>query len=75
MNLHLSCLLFFLVTSLPAGYCIIGNNGVSFRTCTAVNGTCFFGCKLGWIWIGQCNNIMSCCKRDTLYTLPQTKGI
>ncbi|XP_031218684.1 beta-defensin 136 [Mastomys coucha] len=75
MNLHLSCLLFILLTSLPAGHCGVGNSGVSFPTCTSVKGSCFFGCKLGWMWIGFCNNIMSCCKKDTSYALPQSKGI
>ncbi|XP_052046433.1 defensin beta 136 [Apodemus sylvaticus] len=76
MNLHLSCLLFFLVTSLPAGHCaIIGNNGITFQTCASVKGYCFFGCRLGWVWIAFCNNIMSCCKKDTSYILSQSKGV
>ncbi|EDL36074.1 beta-defensin 42 precursor [Mus musculus] len=75
MNLRLSCLLFILVTSLPAGRCSIGNKGISFETCTAIEGLCFFGCKLGWVWIAYCNNIMSCCRKDTDFVLPQTKGI
>ncbi|XP_032773240.1 beta-defensin 136 [Rattus rattus] len=75
MDLRLLCLLLFLVTSLPDGYCVIGNSGVSFKPCTSEGGYCFFGCKLGWIWINYCNNIMSCCKKDTKHSLPQTKGV
>ncbi|KAM7321425.1 hypothetical protein ACRRTK_019517 [Alexandromys fortis] len=74
MHLHLSGLLFFLVISLPAGNCAIGNKGVEFQTCTAVNGICFFGCRPGWIWVSYCNNLMSCCRKDNEFVLPQSKG-
>ncbi|KAM5264094.1 ubiquitin carboxyl-terminal hydrolase 17-like protein 6 [Ctenodactylus gundi] len=35
--------LVFLVTSLPSGDSLFGNNGVGVRTCTALNGLCFLG--------------------------------
>ncbi|XP_051016642.1 defensin beta 136 [Acomys russatus] len=75
MHLHLSGFLFFLVILLPAGNCMVGNNGVDLRTCTEINGVCFFGCRPGWTWIAFCNNILSCCKKDTMFLPPQSKVI
>ncbi|XP_055465963.1 defensin beta 136 [Psammomys obesus] len=75
MRLQLPGLLLFLVISVPAGNCMIGNNGVEFRPCTALQGSCFFGCKPGWLWVGFCNNSMSCCKKLKLFAPPQSKGV
>ncbi|XP_005075332.1 beta-defensin 136 [Mesocricetus auratus] len=75
MLLHPSGILFFLVISLPAANCAVGNNGVDFRTCASLKGLCFFGCRPGWNWVGFCNNIMSCCIKEKFYVLPQSKGI
>ncbi|CAH6828547.1 Defb42 [Phodopus roborovskii] len=75
MHLHPSDVLFFLVISLPAANCAVGNNGVDFRTCAALKGVCFFGCRPGWDWLAYCNNLMSCCKKDKIYAPPQSKGI
>ncbi|XP_036281101.1 beta-defensin 136 [Pipistrellus kuhlii] len=62
MRLHLSGLLFLLVISLPSGNGLVGNDGVSVRSCTVVGGKCFFGCRQGWQWMMYCFSIFSCCK-------------
>ncbi|XP_016041088.1 defensin beta 136 [Erinaceus europaeus] len=62
MRFCLSGLLFLLMTSLPSGDGAIGNEGVKVRTCTAVGGRCYFGCKPGWEWVSFCYTILSCCK-------------
>ncbi|XP_008826379.1 beta-defensin 136 [Nannospalax galili] len=75
MSLSLSGLLFFLMTSLPSGNCTFGNRGVDLRTCNAIEGVCFFGCKPGWTWIAFCNNLMSCCRREKTLIPPQANVI
>lgn len=57
----------------PAGNALFGNDGVEIRTCTALKGRCFFGCKPGWTWIAFCHNILSCCRRMRKYLPPQAK--
>ncbi|XP_030740507.1 beta-defensin 136 [Echinops telfairi] len=62
MKLCLSGLVcFLLLSSLPPGDGIFGNDGVEFRTCTSHGGLCFFGCKPGWQWVAFCHNVLSCC--------------
>ncbi|XP_053434339.1 defensin beta 136 [Nycticebus coucang] len=73
MSLYLSELLFFLVISLPSGNALFGNDGVEFRACAKINGTCFFGCLPGWQWIAFCHNILSCCKKMTKFLVPQVE--
>ncbi|XP_019588642.1 defensin beta 136 [Rhinolophus sinicus] len=70
MSLCLSGLFFLLVISLPSGNGFVGNDGVEIRTCAAIGGRCFFGCKLGWTWVAYCHNILSCCK--LMNNVPQT---
>ncbi|XP_006161301.1 beta-defensin 136 [Tupaia chinensis] len=73
MSLYFSGLLFFLVTTLPSGNGMFGNDGVDIRTCVALEGKCFFGCTPGWTWIAFCHNILSCCKKQTVNIPPQAK--
>ncbi|XP_042555806.1 beta-defensin 136 [Dipodomys spectabilis] len=63
--------IFFLVISLPSGNCFYGNDGIKIRTCTALDGLCFFGCKSGWTWVAFCHNMMSCCIKQTKFIPPQ----
>ncbi|KAM5231308.1 defensin beta 136 [Hipposideros larvatus] len=62
MKLCLSALLFLLVISLPSGNSTMGNDGVEVRTCIALGGRCFLGCKVGWTWVAYCHNVLSCCR-------------
>uniref|UniRef100_A0A673UH54 Defensin beta 136 n=1 Tax=Suricata suricatta TaxID=37032 RepID=A0A673UH54_SURSU len=50
-------LLLLLVSSLPSGKIM----GIKIRTCSSLQGRCYFGCPLGWTWVSFCHNIMSCC--------------
>ncbi|MBZ3869364.1 Beta-defensin 136 [Sciurus carolinensis] len=71
MSLCLPILLFFLVTSLPSGNGLFGNEGVEIRVCTALHGRCFFVCKHGWRWVAFCHNVMSCCTKMDRFVPPQ----
>ncbi|XP_057575976.1 defensin beta 136 [Hippopotamus amphibius kiboko] len=73
MRLHLSGLLFLLVISLPSGNGLFGNDGVEVRTCTALGGKCFFGCKAGWEWVAFCHNVLSCCRKMRKHLPPQAQ--
>ncbi|XP_004579358.1 defensin beta 136 [Ochotona princeps] len=73
MSLALSGMLCLLLLSLPSGNALLGNDGVQIRTCTALRGRCFFGCKPGWTWVAFCHNILSCCTRMRKDLPPQAK--
>ncbi|XP_045391338.1 beta-defensin 136 [Lemur catta] len=73
MGLYLPGFLFFLVISLPSGNGLFGNDGVEFRTCSKLEGRCFFGCNPAWQWVAFCHNILSCCKKFKNFTPPQAK--
>ncbi|KAM6149636.1 defensin beta 136 [Erethizon dorsatum] len=75
MSLYLSGLLFFLVVSFPSGHGLFGNRGVEIRTCKALEGLCFFGCKPGWTFVAFCHNILSCCTKNKIFLPPQSKEI
>uniref|UniRef100_F6VL80 Beta-defensin 136 n=1 Tax=Equus caballus TaxID=9796 RepID=F6VL80_HORSE len=55
----------------PSGHCLFGVDGVEIRTCKAIKGRCFFGCKPGWQWVAYCHNVMSCCKEMKINKPPQ----
>ncbi|XP_066108780.1 defensin beta 136 [Saccopteryx bilineata] len=71
MRLCLSGSLFLLVISLPAGHCLIENEGVMLRGCTVIGGRCFFACPVGWKWAEYCYSIFSCCKVMEKHKPPQ----
>ncbi|XP_068410139.1 defensin beta 136 [Eschrichtius robustus] len=71
MRLCLSGLLFLLVISSSSGNGLFGNDGVEVRTCTALGGRCFFGCRVGWKWVAYCHNVLSCCLKLKRHTPPQ----
>ncbi|XP_026943750.1 defensin beta 136 [Orcinus orca] len=71
MRLCLSGLLFLFVISLPSGNGLFGNDGVEVRTCTALGGRCFFGCRIGWKWVAYCHNVLSCCLKLRKHPPPQ----
>uniref|UniRef100_A0A8C0TIB3 Defensin beta 136 n=2 Tax=Canis lupus familiaris TaxID=9615 RepID=A0A8C0TIB3_CANLF len=73
MRLCISGLLFLLLISLPSGNGLFGNDGVELRTCTALKGRCFFGCRVGWTWVAFCHNILSCCTKMKKNLPPQVK--
>uniref|UniRef100_A0A8C0N8Q8 Beta-defensin 136 n=1 Tax=Canis lupus familiaris TaxID=9615 RepID=A0A8C0N8Q8_CANLF len=68
MRLSLSGLLFLLLISLPSGKMVR-----KLRTCTALKGRCFFGCRVGWTWVAFCHNILSCCTKMKKNLPPQVK--
>uniref|UniRef100_A0A8C6ETH3 Defensin beta 136 n=1 Tax=Marmota marmota marmota TaxID=9994 RepID=A0A8C6ETH3_MARMA len=72
MNLYLPTVFFFLVIPFPSGDCVFGNSGVEFRSCLAVEGKCFFGCKIGWTWVAFCHNMLSCCVKAKKFLPPQS---
>ncbi|XP_023417176.1 defensin beta 136 [Cavia porcellus] len=75
MNLYLSGFLFLLMVPLTSGHGLFGNSGVVVRTCTALNGLCFFGCKPGWTFVAFCHNILVCCRKDKKFSPPQANEV
>uniref|UniRef100_A0A452V9B1 Defensin beta 136 n=1 Tax=Ursus maritimus TaxID=29073 RepID=A0A452V9B1_URSMA len=63
----------FHVFFFPSGNGLFGNDGVEIRTCTALKGRCFFGCRVGWKWVAFCHNILSCCTKMEKNIPPQVK--
>eukprot|EP00069_Balaena_mysticetus_P004474 bmy_17307T0 len=57
--------------NVTAGNGLFGNDGVEVRTCTALGGRCFFGCRVGWKWVAYCHNVLSCCLKMKRHTPPQ----